>query len=213
MENKASVIFELFYGNSRVGIGFQKIAGRIFTIQISLNWAGRVATVPPLKCVTVLYSWNITGKFSGAVKSTGCSQLAQQLRREQAQTSPPALSKHAHIWEPPAFTVMLSSPAKPSHFPLLNHCVTVNHWWSSAAGPKIGLGAEKGWGRGNLSYVQPWVSQATVSRLFYLQILQFLLGAITSPCSTGYFCGAALTVPRSCGKESRISMRWSLHPG
>lgn len=43
--------------------------------------------------------------------------------------------------------------SKPSHFPLLNHCVTVNHWWSSAVGPKIGLGTERGWGRGNLSYV------------------------------------------------------------
>lgn len=158
-----------------------------------------------LKCYRkILWSCKKHGLF------TTCSTTQ---RRGKAQTSPPALPKHAHIREPPAFTVILSSPANLRIFPFW---IIVWQWitdGSSVAGPKIGLGAEKGWGRGNLSCAQPWVSQATVSRLFYLQTLQILLGAITFPCSMGYFCSAALTVPRSRGNKSHISMRWSLHPG
>lgn len=106
----------------------------------------------------ILWSWKKHGLF------TTCSTA----REREGTTFTPCFIKTCTHLGATCFHSDASFTSKPSHFPLLNHCVTVNHWWSSALGPKIGLGAEKGWGRDNLSCVQLWLSQATVSPLFYL---------------------------------------------
>lgn len=98
-----------------------QIAGRIFTLQIVLSLRRQNSYNPTFKMCSSTSQLKYYRKVfrSCMRKSMGCSQLAQQLRRKEAQTSPPAFSgvEDPHIWEPTAFTAMLSSPANLRIFP------------------------------------------------------------------------------------------------
>lgn len=199
-------------------MGFQKTAGRIFTIPMVPSLRMQNSYSPTFKkCNSTLQMKYYSEVFqSGKRRSSGCSQLAQQLRRKEAQTSPRFFRNNgctqlgANCFHSDVFFI-----SKTSCFPLPNHYVTVNHWWPSSSETKNRAGC-----RERLVLREPLLCSAPGLQSNSKHITT-PLSALDAPGSHQlslprwlflWRCVHRLTgVPRNHVNKSCVSMQWSLN--